>query len=291
MRFVTRGVGPAVLAAQDAAGLTEFDRAHAHFGDSANETGFTFEVYKRAAVRITLRDLFHGKCAYCEFAYDVGFTEDIEHFRPKGRIDIETEAGTQSIHPGYWWLGSSWDNLLPSCKRCNVVKRLDLYDGRKVKAGKGNRFPIADEATRAKAVGGESGETALLIDPCAEDPSLYLTFEIDDGRCLVVPKSADENSIEHKKARASIDIYGLNRKPLVKQRTEFFILLRAAIENLEIIIELMDTAPLEKMELLEARLSSEKRRIMAALIGDQAHTAMAVWVAAPILERLSGILR
>lgn len=286
MRYVTRGACPDALNVVDDAGLTELDRARTHFVTAGNQTGFDFEVYKRAAVRNALRTMFNGKCAYCEFVYDVGYTEDIEHFRPKGRIDVATPAGVNSIHPGYWWLGSAWDNLLPSCKRCNVAKWLCLYDGTKVKAGKSNFFPLDNEANRATIEGGEATETALLLNPCLDDPADYLTFDIRDGHCIMVPKIEAPDALAYRRARTSINVYGLNRHRLVKQRTERYTDLNAAIRNLEFVIKSYDWAPDDEKPALDARLQDEKVRIKLSMAPETAHSAMAAWLSAPILVKL-----
>lgn len=286
MRYVDTGDGPDGLDATDAEGATELDRARQHFVTNGLLNDFDFKAYKKTSVRNALRSLFNGKCAYCEFVYDVGYTEDIEHYRPKARIDVVGAAGVTSIHPGYWWLGSSWANLLPSCKRCNVSKWLELYDGRRVKAGKGNLFPLADETTRANVENGETAETALLLNPNIDDPADYLTFSIVDERCLVVPKGQDQASLEFRRAQTSIDIYGLNRQPLVKQRTERYIELAAAITNLVIIIQLYDRALPEERAVIDQRLRDEKARIAKSFAGDAAHSAMAAWLSEPILQLL-----
>lgn len=286
MRYIIRGDSPAILDTVNADGLTELDRARDYFVTNGHQNGFDFEIYKRNAVRNRLRTLFDGKCAYCEFVYDVGYTEDIEHFRPKARIDVATPAGIESIYPGYWWLGSSWDNLLPSCKRCNVAKWLCLYDGTKVKSGKSNFFPLDNEADRATTEGGEATETALLLNPALDDPADYLTFEIKDGHCIIVPKAGDPGTLAFRRARTSIDVYGLNRHRLVKQRTERYTDLKAAIVNLEYLIESYDWAPKHRKPAIAERLLDEKTRIKLSMASDTAHSAMAAWLSAPILISL-----
>jgi len=289
MRYVTKGGSPAVLDTVDANGLTELDRARAYFVTDGQQSGFDFEIYKRSAIRNRLRTLFNGKCAYCEFVYDVGYTEDIEHFRPKGRIDVITPSGISAIYPGYWWLGSSWDNLLPSCKRCNVAKWLCLYDGTKIKAGKSNFFPLDKEADRATVEGAEATETTLLLNPALDDPADYLTFEIRDGHCIIVPKLAESTALAFRRARTSIDVYGLNRHRLVKQRTERYTDLKAAIVNLEYVIEYYDWAPEHRKPAIAEQLRDEKDRIKRSMAAETAHSAMAAWLSAPILNTLGVI--
>lgn len=276
-----RGVAPTCLSdVKD--GMTELDRAREHFTTGGQIDGFLFDVYRRPAVRTSLQKMFHGKCAYCEHFYAGSFTEDIEHFRPKARID--TNSG--QLHPGYWWLGSNWENLLPSCARCNKVKWLQIFDGTRLKVGKGNRFPLADETLRATAEGTHVHETPLLIDPTVEDPAEFIAFDIIDGRCIAVPRFKDENSLGYRKARTSIDIYGLNRRQLVKDRTRIYVGVRAAIENLKQFALTLQYLPGDLRAGVEARMQEERDRINALLKSDQPHAGMSRFFARPFLEAL-----
>jgi len=70
--------------------------------------------FKQADIKDTLREIYHGKCAFCEqkiFDCIDNNLEDcsstVEHYRPK------------SV---YYWLAYSWDNLLWCCHRCNRDK-------------------------------------------------------------------------------------------------------------------------------------------------------------------------
>ena len=69
--------------------------------------------YKSDDIKNKLKEIYHGKCAYCETSVE---QFDVEHFRPK--------------RGGYYWLAYSWDNLLLSCPICNVAK--------------GNSFPTSE---------------------------------------------------------------------------------------------------------------------------------------------------
>jgi len=71
------------------------------------------------SLKWTLKEIYHQKCAFCEAPLDneVG---DIEHFRPKNENKNESTKCNKKF--SYYWLAFSWDNLLPSCSRCNGKK-------------------------------------------------------------------------------------------------------------------------------------------------------------------------
>ncbi len=187
---------------------------------------FPFERYSDREVIEALRNLFKGKCAYCESRYVGTQPMDVEHWRPKGEIKDRDAA---SIKPGYYWLAAEWSNLLPSCIDCNRGRRqFDMLDGINIVLGKKNQFPLLDPAMRVTRheddpnnTGG--GEVSLLINPCEEDPEELLKYD-EDG--LILPKSTEPGSTDHQRAMASIRVYALNRADLVAER-------RSAILNID----------------------------------------------------------
>lgn len=60
--------------------------------------------YKGKDVKEKLKEIYIGKCAYCENTVEM---YHVEHYRPKSR---------------YYWLAFSWDNLLLACGYCNIYK-------------------------------------------------------------------------------------------------------------------------------------------------------------------------
>jgi uncharacterized protein (TIGR02646 family) len=180
-----------------------------------NLSGFAFSAYSHASVKEALRALFGGLCAYCEAPYDATQPEDVEHYRPKGRIN----TGNGAIVPGYWWLAATWDNLLPSCIDCNRERTQVLFDGTVLMTGKGDRFPLDDERQRARKEGEHANEQPLLLDPCVDDPSEFIIFREKSQQSIVVPKVGNEAQLAWRRARTSIDVYGLNRTGLVRRRS------------------------------------------------------------------------
>jgi uncharacterized protein (TIGR02646 family) len=204
---------PAVLDPNDpdSGGSKERAAALAHY--SANgEKSFEFKVYGDRTVRAALNAAFGGKCAYCESRIDATQPTAIEHYRPKGGV----ETSTQKIKPGYYWLASTWENLLPSCTRCNSAEKLDHYDGVTRKSGKGNWFPLKDEALRANTPGAEVHEEPLLLHPYHDEPERHLEF-MEEG----VVRARKNNRAEiSEKGEATISILGLNRRGLAEARLD-----------------------------------------------------------------------
>lgn len=281
MRRIVRNPAPSALGAQ-VGGKSELDRARDHFVTSKRKDGFKFRTYADKAVKEALKENFEGKCAYCEAYYDATQTEDVEHYRPKGRID----NGVTKLKPGYWWLASAWDNLLPSCILCNRENNLLIYDGTTLKVGKGDRFPLDDENMRATAEGGHAGETPLLLDPTIDDPVNYLNFEDRDGSCVVVPKFADPGDLRHRRARRSIDIYGLNRHGLVKDRSRMMLLIQISLRRLERWTAELDGASPEEVGRIEREIEDEKLMLAMRVDGTDRFTGMAERMIRPVLRRL-----
>jgi hypothetical protein len=159
-------------------------------------------VYKKA--RTFWRNVFGGKCAYCETFFEASSFVDVEHFRPKGTVaDVKggpitrTIDGRQQPHPGYYWLAFEWSNLLPSCQKCN-------------RPAKASWFPIANERNRVYAPGPLTSEEPLILNPFEDDPDDHLNFDTAHG---VVAARNDSP-----KGRTTIEVLDLNRGGLCLAR-------------------------------------------------------------------------
>ena len=159
-----RGTEPAALAAvRDQGGELARVRAVAAAGElSSKAIGTKYTV--------VAGDLWRAqghKCAYCE-SQEQRKRNDVEHFRPKGRIDA---CDGNAFSPGYWWLAWSWSNLLFSCRNCNQSP------------AKLDKFPVEPGSPRLSAEDEPPGsERALLIDPYREDPMDHITFRLSKFR-------------------------------------------------------------------------------------------------------------
>lgn len=225
MRLVSRSrvEPPAALQATRRGGLTELERARAHHAAQGSMRDFAFAVYRADQVKERLNALFAGKCAYCETFYGACSPMDVEHYRPKGAV---REA---PAHPGYWWLASHWENLLPSCPDCNRERshvQIDsVVDVMQLTAdalaatslsGKKDSFPLRAGTPRAADEHTDvSSEQPLLLNPCEDDPSVHLRFvwQAHPPCSLVAPQRGSL------RGGASIAAYGLNRLGLVQART------------------------------------------------------------------------
>jgi uncharacterized protein (TIGR02646 family) len=180
--------------------------------DGRRDERYKFSAYRQKAVAKALSALFHRKCAYCESVIGHVQPVDIEHFRPKAAVLVEGALR----YPGYYWLASDWDNLLPSCIMCNRPNRHDgpdpVEDGELL--GKGNHFPVRDEACRVSHSSGHlPSEGALLLDPCSDVPDEHLEF---DEQGLVRPRVIQGS--ESDRGECTIQVLGLRRPDLVHAR-------------------------------------------------------------------------
>lgn len=258
MRAVDRGKKPPPSALSVSSGTpkqSELEAARSHMSvvlaPGVKRIAFKFIKYKSDEVKRRLEELFHGKCAYCESFYASQAPVDVEHYRPKGAVDGDPS------HPGYWWLGMEWTNLLPSCIDCNRRRKQRAPEGtsnlsllyKATQSGKKDSFPI--KGKRAKEEGHHlDAEEALLLDPTRDDPSKHLVYWLGDDKAggLVLPRRVDvalpvdfrlaavgEPSDVAARAGAhdlsvrgavSIQVYGLNRLRLVQERARLLQRLR-----------------------------------------------------------------
>lgn len=215
---VKRGPVPASLDGPASPGGIETSDAIA-----AVKRGETFDytAYKAADVVTALRTMFNKKCAYCEFPYAAGLSEDIEHFRPKGGVVIDDKLAT----PGYYWLGAEWTNLLPACPDCNRKRTKEFAHGMDM-SGKANIFPVEDEKKRWRKHRATCREVHLLLNPCDDQPASHLEF-LPGG----VVRAKKLGRVASPRGAASIEVFGLRRTDLVEHRAEQERLVRTAIER------------------------------------------------------------
>ena len=183
-----------------------------------------FEPELRDKFLKALRELFNGKCAYCESIIPLEITKsEYDHFRPKsGARGLEREFSNDH----YWWLTYEWNNLYYCCPNCNQYKS--------------SWFPVeglrSAIGTKYEDIVGQ--EAALLIDPCVDKPEDHLTY-----------KENGEVDFLTAKGKTTIEIIKLNRSDLVEARqrmleelkeewTFFLSLFKNANQNMERVNEI-----------------------------------------------------
>jgi len=80
------------------------------------EHNFSNYFYANKTVKKKLSEIYNDKCAFCESNTTAGAVLQVEHFRPKAKVNED------NLHEGYYWLGYEWTNLLYACSACNSAK-------------------------------------------------------------------------------------------------------------------------------------------------------------------------
>lgn len=269
---------PKALTKKNREGKTETERAIEHYTNPGYDgTGFEFKVYSDPEVKSSLIELFKGKCAYCESKFLHVYSGDIEHFRPKGEI----EEATPPKKPGYYWLAADWDNLLLSCRNCNQKLTHSVYGiNEKRTMGKMNQFPLANNAAHIRDhshLNGIKDEEPhrLLLNPCIENPELFFEYE-QEG--VIRPKSS-ASSEEKARAEKSIDVYVLQRMPLVQSREKIQIDIFAQIQRVKEAIknfnDIVNSHNSIKKFYFEGILKRELERLRKFTNADEEYAGMA----------------
>lgn len=186
-----------------------------------------------------LFEMFGDKCAYCEALSTHVTPGDVEHYRPKARVDDDES------HPGYYWLAYDTENLLPACEECNRAR------------GKMNRFPV-EEGTRAFDPNDLEEERPLLLNPYLDDaPLIHIRFV----------KSGHVEPLTEKGAK-SVDIYHLKRAKLRRDR-------EAGINNMlrDLEVAVHQRGPKAAVDDMLEELREGKREYLAALL-----SCLLIWV-------------
>lgn len=233
-----------------------------------------FSVYKDAELKKQLKTVFHNKCAYCESDFTHATSPDIEHFRPKAAINsFSNETDEDLIYPGYYWLGAEWENLLWSCPLCNRKTKQEVPSFVDLKpVGKKNRFPVSGKRIRNHhEIWTDEEPRRLLIDPCKDDPTEHLEFQLDG---LVMAK-LDANGNPSAMAKASIPAYGLNRADLVhwREAEKIFLegLLFGIVSTLELFVAEQDV---QKKNRLERRFLVQKNAVQKKFAPESQYLAL-----------------
>lgn len=211
----------------------------------AEQREFTFDalVYGHPTVKEALIAAQHGKCCFCE--KKIGAEGDVEHFRPKG--GFRQQKRSRLGKPGYYWLAYEWANLLWACPICN-------------QRFKQNYFPLHDPATRAVSHQADvTQEEPLLINPAETNPAPLIGFRQE------VAYPIDDNA----KAKATIEMLGLNRQNLIEDRRKRL----AELSVMRDVLRLQEQ--LAATDKNRALLETARLRLQQATLDSAEFTAMA----------------
>ncbi len=175
-------------------GLKEAERKREAALMEGNLHDFSANYYAHDSVKEKLREIYRDKCAYCECKTSEGVPLQVEHYRPK-KNPTEDKG-----HPGYYWIGYEWSNLLLSCAKCNRAKSNQFpIEGVRVKSPQADRAEWRADSESFKA------ENSLLLNPELDYPEEHLVF-FPDGNI----KEKDGSQ----RGRKTIEICELNREDL-----------------------------------------------------------------------------
>ena len=283
MRRVSRPPEPRSLTEK---GVEEREKAVAFYNGAWDGTSpFPYDAYRADDVKAVLEEAFAGKCAYCESVYTATQPMAVEHYRPKGAVRVPGASKPQP--PGYYWLASTWTNLLPSCTDCNSPRRQDLPGGLAT-AGKANAFPLSSEAKRAREPGREADEARLLLHPYLDHPEKHLVFVWDTGTITdgwVEPRRSASGRTSAK-GKATIEVCALQRRGLVKARRDVLINLVAHLETIAETLANMRRHPDDpELERQYERRMADTARFVAP---GAPYSAMAEQVVVAYFRRLFG---
>ncbi len=187
---------PAVLAI-GGAGEYEILILKSAYDNGLIDFEFKKSIYGHESVKKKLKTIQSKKCCFCEAKVPHIAHGDVEHFRPKGGVQMTNQA--QLTKPGYYWLAYDFSNLFYSCQICNQTH-------------KKNFFPLLNENKRAKSHHDDHlQEESLILNPSLDAPDEHLIFEGE----FIKPKN---NSI---KGKMTIKYVGLDRADLEEQRREY----------------------------------------------------------------------
>ncbi|MEQ8306661.1 MAG: HNH endonuclease [Hoeflea sp.] len=218
----------------DASGPKEFRKIRDMLANGDTVKSDDFSAYGNRAVREALREMFHGKCAYCESKIAGSQDTDVEHYRPKKGVTEAEEAGV--AHPGYWWLAMVWENLVLSCQHCNQSRSYHvvipddletedeliefLQNQRTSGAGKQNAFPTEDSAWALGPEDDLTVEKPLILNPVDTDPDNHLDWVLFRGASTVRAHNGSPVG------EATLKILGLNRRWLEEDRRRHLLEMR-----------------------------------------------------------------
>lgn len=192
---------------------------------------FTGSHYAPPDVKNRLSILYKDKCAYCESLTTHVASLQVEHYRPKAKVEDKTPSYSG---PGYYWLALEWSNLLLACPKCNgkgaKANQFPVLGTRVVEPpvdARGDLVPIKCRADLSPL----ADEEAHLIHPEIDEPADHLTV-LANGEMAPVNGSL--------KGEATIQICCLNRSALVRERAK---VIKRLVYNLQKVVVFINSHP------------------------------------------------
>ena len=173
-----------------------------------------FPSYWLPEARKKLWEHQNNKCCFCERVREEKRESDLEHYRPKAKVEDEPN------HNGYWWLAYHWENYLFSCKPCNETYKRNQFP---LRPGGERAFQETDELDR---------ELPVLLDPYKDDPESVISFDWDSCNELFVKTVGHPQHDTDERGKNTINIVGLNRPGLPEERASFLLTLIGIIAKM-----------------------------------------------------------
>ncbi|RII79142.1 retron system putative HNH endonuclease [Pseudomonas monteilii] len=209
-----RPTKPAILSSNEQTWLDTLMTAIKKYGSyqdiPKDEKTKLISHYRHEQIKSALFPSSFNKCAFCEGKPQESGNIEVEHFFPK------------SIYPSKTF---SWENFLPSCRKCNDSKL--------------------------------AHDTGLepIVNPYDDNPDEYFRY----SDILITPLKDD------KKAKKTISVLGLNSARLMQPRAEILINLHTFSSNLEEALSELEIADTTLKKKHKARKIIESLEIMEQL--------------------------
>ena len=179
--------------------------------------------YAHKDVKDALEIIYNEKCGYCESKTKHVASLQVEHYRPKAKLEEDL------THNGYYWLGYEWSNLLLACPKCNE------------QGAKGNKFPII-----GMRVSLHSSQYLADKSPLIDEEPLLLNPEIDNPREHFIFDEYGKIESFTTRGIQTIQICKLDRDKLnIMRRAEIIADIIISIENLILAYETKTSMPKE----------------------------------------------
>lgn len=181
-------------------------------GDQIKSSHYNFDLATNLLKAYSLdQDTFNentelAKCYYCESTSEVVASLQVEHYRPKKRVDDNARQVVPGTF-GYYWLGIEWSNLVLACSKCNgrgAKGNIFTITGNRVYNG--TTFDDTGQYDRTRCIANQQpliNEIPDLLHPEIDDSYAFLEF---DWEGKIAGKSH--------RGRRTIEICKLDRKQL-----------------------------------------------------------------------------